>query len=152
MKILNDQCTYLHCKNTWVTLTTFLGCLSCINVTKERYQIGKASLVTLVLEDLAIWLHSWHFYHKPCNQGTQGMQMSKQQHTSPEMLICKFSEKLYILTRKGSTSTTLYSNCKQSFVFYTHTVNATEVTKIWLNFFCSACIPQSVQLNYSEVS
>ena len=29
-----------HCKkNTWVTLTTFLGCLSCISVTKERYQI-----------------------------------------------------------------------------------------------------------------
>ena len=42
----------MHCKNTWVTLTTFLGCLSCINVTKECYQIGKASLVTLVSEDL----------------------------------------------------------------------------------------------------
>ena len=25
----------LHCKNTWVTLITFLGCLSCISVTKE---------------------------------------------------------------------------------------------------------------------
>ena len=42
-----------------------------------------------------ICLHSCHFYHKPCNQGTQGMQMcvrSKQQHTLPEMLIYKFSE------------------------------------------------------------
>ena len=29
-----------HCKNTWVTSTTFLGCLSCIRVTKECYQIG----------------------------------------------------------------------------------------------------------------
>ena len=28
-------CMCLHCKNTWVTLTIFLGCLSCINVTKE---------------------------------------------------------------------------------------------------------------------
>ena len=27
----------LHCKNTWVTSTTLLGCLS---VTKECYQIG----------------------------------------------------------------------------------------------------------------
>ena len=32
-----------HCKNTWVT-STFLGCLSCINVTKECCQIGKDSL------------------------------------------------------------------------------------------------------------
>ena len=39
-----------HCKNTSVTLTTLLGCLSCINVTNK--QIGKASLVTLVSEDL----------------------------------------------------------------------------------------------------
>ena len=31
---------YVHCKNTWVTLTTFLGCPSCISVTKECYQIG----------------------------------------------------------------------------------------------------------------
>ena len=30
---------YLYRKNTWVTLTTFLGCLSCISVTKECYQI-----------------------------------------------------------------------------------------------------------------
>ena len=29
-----------HCKNTWVTSTTFLSCPSCINVTKECYQIG----------------------------------------------------------------------------------------------------------------
>ena len=29
-----------HSKNTWVTLTTFLGCLSCISVTKKCYQIG----------------------------------------------------------------------------------------------------------------
>ena len=43
----------MHCKNTWVTLTTFLGCLSCINVIKECYQIGKASLVT---EDLFAYI------------------------------------------------------------------------------------------------
>ena len=29
-----------HCKTTWITLTTFLGYLSCISVTKNRYQIG----------------------------------------------------------------------------------------------------------------
>ena len=27
----------VHCKNTWVTSTIFLGCLSCINVTKKCY-------------------------------------------------------------------------------------------------------------------
>ena len=32
--------TQLHCKNTWVTLTTFLGCPSCISVTKECCQVG----------------------------------------------------------------------------------------------------------------
>ena len=31
---------YYVSKNTWVTLTTFLGCRSCISVTKECYQIG----------------------------------------------------------------------------------------------------------------
>ena len=30
----------IHCKNTWVTSTTFLGCLSCTSVLKECYQIG----------------------------------------------------------------------------------------------------------------
>ena len=29
-----------HCKNTWVTLTIFLGCLSFINVTKKCYLVG----------------------------------------------------------------------------------------------------------------
>jgi len=30
-----------HCKNTWVTLTTFLGCLGYISVTKKKcYQIS----------------------------------------------------------------------------------------------------------------
>ena len=28
----------VHCKNTWVTFTTFLGCLSFSSVTKECYQ------------------------------------------------------------------------------------------------------------------
>ena len=31
---------HIHCKNTWVTSTTFLGCHSCIIETKECYQIG----------------------------------------------------------------------------------------------------------------
>ena len=29
-----------HCKNTWVTSITFLGCLSCVSVTKECYPIS----------------------------------------------------------------------------------------------------------------
>ena len=32
--------TTVHCKNTWVPLTTFLGCLSFISVTKKCYKIG----------------------------------------------------------------------------------------------------------------
>ena len=33
--VLKTNCIYIyHCKNTWVILTTFLGCLS---VTKESY-------------------------------------------------------------------------------------------------------------------
>ena len=51
---------YITVKNTSVTLTTFLGCLSCISVTKNCYQIGflnvhrgAFSLVTLLSsEDL----------------------------------------------------------------------------------------------------
>ena len=37
-----STCTAIeyHCKNTWVTLTTFFGYLSCISVTKKCYQIG----------------------------------------------------------------------------------------------------------------
>ena len=31
-----------HCKNTWVTLTTFLGCIS---ATKECYQVGFFDLI-----------------------------------------------------------------------------------------------------------
>ena len=57
------------CKNTWVTLTTFLGCLNCINVTKECYQIGLSnevlSLFSSLVEIIVIWIHSY-----PCNKGT----------------------------------------------------------------------------------
>ena len=31
---------YDHCKKTWVTLITLLGCLSYISVAKKCYQIG----------------------------------------------------------------------------------------------------------------
>ena len=30
---------YIHSKNAWVTLPIFLGCLSCIRVTKKWYQV-----------------------------------------------------------------------------------------------------------------
>ena len=44
------------CKNTWVTLTTFLGCLNCINVTKECYQIGLSNEVLSLFSSLVVKL------------------------------------------------------------------------------------------------
>ena len=38
-----------HCKNTWVTLTTFLGGPSCISVAKECYQIGLNFIEKLII-------------------------------------------------------------------------------------------------------
>ena len=32
---LHPSVEVVHCENTWVTLTIFLGCLSCISVTKK---------------------------------------------------------------------------------------------------------------------
>ena len=84
-----------------------------------------------------VCLHSWHFYHKACNQGTQDMQMcvrSKQQHTSPEMLIYNLSEKLNYFNKRGKHLNYTLFNCKHSlnFACLAHKGNATEVTKIWL--------------------
>ena len=59
-------CVQLHWKNTWVTSTTFLGCLSCISVTKECYQMSflEGSLRSVFIScRRPIWLHSWHYYH-----------------------------------------------------------------------------------------
>ena len=72
----------------------------------------------------SICLHSGHFYHKPCNQGTQGRCVrSKKQHTSPD---------LYAFIHEGSISTTLCSNCKHflNFACHAHKRIATEVVKI----------------------
>ena len=51
----------------------FLGCLSCISVTKECYRIGylESSLRSFFISYISsslffrrpIWLHSWHYYH-----------------------------------------------------------------------------------------
>ena len=67
-------------KHLGTTLTTFLGCLSCINVTKECYQIGKASLVTLVSEDLFGYIPAI----STTNHATKelGMQMCKIKETT----------------------------------------------------------------------
>ena len=71
--------TYNTVKTLWVTLTTFLGCLSCINVTKEYYQIGKANLVTLV--SLATSLAFLPHTMQPRNSGHAcRCARSKQQH------------------------------------------------------------------------
>ena len=81
-------------QNTLVALTTFLGCLSCINVTKECYQIGKANLVTLVSVHLFCYIPGISItYNATKELRTCRSVRSRQQHTSPEMLIYKFSEK-----------------------------------------------------------
>ena len=124
-------------QNTRVTLTTLLGCLSCISVTKECYQIGfietsLKSTSSVTLDNLfSICLHSGHFYHKPCNQGTQGRCV---QHTSPDL--CAFWKK----THEGSISTTLCSNCKHflNFTCHAHKRIATEVVKY--NHFTEALL------------
>ena len=77
-----------------------------------------------------IFLHSWHSISQtmqPRNSGHADVR-SKQQHTSPEMLIYKFLE-----TRGQHLNYTLF-NCKHSlnFACHAHKGNATEVTKIWL--------------------
>ena len=66
----------------WVTSTTFLGCLSCIRVTKECYQIcwGGFSLVTwarLFFQETYLAL-----LPQPCNQGTIQGQMCKIKETT----------------------------------------------------------------------
>ena len=52
-----------------------LGCLSCINVTKECYQIGflESSLRSSFSSITAYWLHSWHYYH---NHATKELSMT----------------------------------------------------------------------------
>ena len=56
-----------------------LGCLSCISVTKECYQIGylEGSLRSFFISYISsslfrrpIWQHSWHFYQ---NHATKGL-------------------------------------------------------------------------------
>ena len=117
-----------NCKNTRITLTTLLGCLSCIGVIKECYQIGFIDEKRFFFSNLfSICLHSRHFYHKPYNQGTQGKCVrSKKQHISPDLYA--FWKKIH----EGSISTTLCSNCKHflNFTCHAHKRIATEVTKI----------------------
>ena len=77
-----------------------------------------------------IWLHSWHFHHKPRNQGTRGRCVrSEKQQISPEMLIYMVSENYTILTKEGSISFTLYPNCKHSLSF-----KNIHKQPVWFNF------------------
>ena len=85
-----------HCKNSWVTLTTFLGCLSCISVTKKCYQgflecplrnlfFSYISYKSLISEDL--------FAYIPCNHSNQGTlqeQMCKIKETTNFTIKCCF--------------------------------------------------------------
>ena len=71
------------------------GCLSCISVNKECYQIG-----------------SWHFYHKHPTKELmyQGQACNiKKPQILPEVLIYRLSEKEILnLIKEGSFSTTLF--------------------------------------------
>ena len=67
---------------------------------KECYEIGKASLVTLVSVDLFGYIPGISTtYHANKELGACRCVRSKQQHTSPE--IFKFSEKLYYFNKRG---------------------------------------------------
>ena len=123
----------------FITLQKFLGYFNHIFRLSQLHQCDQGllpnetslkcfffSYSALFSERTPIWLHSWHFYHKPCNQRTQGRcARSKKQQISPEILIYTFSGKLYyryILTKEGSISTKLCSNCKHSLkIHVTHT-------------------------------
>ena len=48
-------------------MTTFLGCLSYINVTKECYEVGLSNKM----------VHSWHFYHNHATKELLHEQMCK---------------------------------------------------------------------------
>ena len=65
-----------------------------------------------------------------------GYVRSKKQQTSPERLVYRLSEGDTNLTKEGSFSTTLCSNCKHSLnlTCHAHKRNATEVTKIYWRF------------------
>ena len=92
---------FVHCKNTWVTLTTFVGCPS------ECYQIGflGSLLRNFFFSSISSALSSEDLFGyipgilvpKLCNQGTLPRQCvtSQNQQTSPEMLIYMLSERRY---------------------------------------------------------
>ena len=79
----------IYCRNTWVTLTTFLGCIS---VTKECYQVG--FLTGSSLRSFSLLPFARLFFQKKylatflvflpqaCNQGTLQGQMCKIKETT----------------------------------------------------------------------
>ena len=82
---------FIHCKNTWVTSTTFSGCLSCIRVTKECYQIGflEGSLMSFFISYISSSLFSENLLAtflallpQACNQGTLQGQLCKIKETT----------------------------------------------------------------------
>ena len=123
-------CIY-HCKNTWVTSTTFLDCLSC-NATKVSLFFRRPIWLALFpghsqifsctcgenicMQDkiwdwpgdkATIWLHSWHFYH---NHATKELDLQmyyiKGMTNLPRN--CCILKGDTNLTKEGSFSTTLW--------------------------------------------
>ena len=96
----------LHCKNNWVTLTTFLGCVSCIS-NQELLPIGilESSLrsfffVTLAslffFEDLFGYISGISSHSQATKELCRSRcKRSKKQQTSPEMLVYRLSERRY---------------------------------------------------------
>ena len=131
-----------HCKNTWVTLTTFLGCIS---ATKECYQVGFFDLIDWKRFSLVPFASLFFqetylvtflvFPPQVCNQGTLQGQMCKiKKKTRQKCWFISILKGYTNLTKEGSFSTTHCSSCKHfvNFKCHTHKRNATELTKIWL--------------------
>ena len=116
-------------KTLGLLYTHFLGCTSCISVTKKCHQISflESPLKSCFFSYISllsffrrpIWLHSWLFYCKPCNQGTLQRQMCKTRNNKSH----EFIGFLKWDTKEESFSTTLCSNCKHS------TENMVKVTQ-----------------------
>ena len=91
LKLRGNAHTFIHCKNTLVTLTTFSGCPSCVSVTKpnatKQVFLIESSLRSFSLVPLASLFFQktylatflqWHFSPKtmqPCMQRTLPGQM-----------------------------------------------------------------------------
>ena len=90
----------IHCKNIWVTTTIFwssqlhaCGLYGILQNFKRMLVVEKllSQLGSSNRKSIAIWLHSWHFYHKYANKRNKALLQGqmfwiKETPTSPEMV------------------------------------------------------------------